>query len=111
MSRSGRPQIAAIAGDQAQARAESPARGRTQAEALNKSKLVFISINVNYEYSGKFDWGRKPRAPARVQHVLDVVTHVPSARFHRLVEKRNEFHLWGAWAMSRWLRLAAMHSA
>ena len=22
-------------------------------------------MNVNYEYSGKFDWGRKPRSPAR----------------------------------------------
>ena len=39
-------------------------------QELNKSKLVFISINVNYEYSGKFDWGRKPLAPARVQHAL-----------------------------------------
>ena len=37
---------------------------RRAAQELNKSKLVFISINVNYEYSGKFDWGRKPRAPA-----------------------------------------------
>ena len=51
-------------------------RARARPQALSKSKLVFISMNVNYEYSGKFDWGRKPRAPARVQHVL---LHAPRA--------------------------------
>ena len=58
-------------------------------QELSKSKLVFISMNVNYEYSGKFDWGRKPRAPAPVQHVL----HAPPAGSRRRAPATGLFFL------------------